>query len=159
MKSIKILTFSFILSCVLLSPFVLVNAQTPGTTTSDPSPGTTTTDPTPGTTTTDPTPGTTTSNPTQSSPIRLVNPLQTTQTLPQLVEGILRVVLTIGVPLVALAIVYAGFKFVAAQGRPEKLQEARRTLLYVVVGAGILLAAYVIAEAIVETVNAIRGGN
>lgn len=89
--------------------------------------------------------------------IRLVNPLGTTKTLPELVEGLLRIVLTIGIPIVALAIIYAGFQFVAAQGNPTKLQEARRTLLYVLIGAAILLAAYVIAEAMVGTINAIRG--
>lgn len=96
-----------------------------------------------------------------TEPIKLVNPLagddgQGIETLPQFVEGILRIVLTIGVPLIALAIIYAGFKFISAQGNPEKLKEARRTLLYVIIGAGILLAAYVIAEAIVGTINAIR---
>lgn len=95
----------------------------------------------------------------QVEPVKLVNPLGTTKTLPELIEGILRIVLTIGVPVIALAIIYAGFQFIAAQGNPQKLQEARRTLLYVLIGAGILLAAYVIAEAIVGTINAIRGNN
>lgn len=94
----------------------------------------------------------------QPENIRLENPLgDDLDTLPELVENILRIVLTIGVPIVALAIIYAGFKFIAAQGNPTKLEEARRTLLYVIIGAGILLAAYVMAEAIVGTINAIRG--
>lgn len=91
------------------------------------------------------------------TPVKLVNPLGDTKSLPEMIEGLLRVVLTIGIPVVALAIIYAGFQFVAAQGNPQKLQEARRTLLYVIIGATILLAAYVIAEAIVGTINAIRG--
>ncbi len=88
--------------------------------------------------------------------IKLVNPLGSTRTLPELIDGILRIVLTIGIPVIALAIIYSGFKFVMAQGNATALQEARRNLLYVLIGAGILLGAYVIAEAVVGTINAIR---
>ena len=88
--------------------------------------------------------------------IKLVNPLKSTKTLPELIEGILRIVLTIGIPVVALAIIYAGFRFVVAQGKPQELETARRNLLYVLIGAGILLGAYVIAEALVGTIKAIR---
>jgi hypothetical protein len=107
--------------------------------------------------------GTNTSNNTEvgtstsSAPrIKLVNPLGSTKTLPELIDGILRIVLTIGIPLIALMIIYSGFKFVMAQGNPKELEEARRNLLYVLIGAGILLGAYVIAEAVVGTINAIR---
>jgi hypothetical protein len=95
----------------------------------------------------------------EPSSIQLTNPLGTTKTLPDLIEGLLRIVLSFGIPVIALAIIYAGFLFVAAQGNPTKLQEARRTLLYVLIGAAILLASYVIAEAIGGTINAIRGNN
>ncbi len=92
----------------------------------------------------------------QAPNIKLVNPLGSTKTLPQLVDGILRIVLTIGIPIVALAIIYSGFKLIMAQGKPKELEDARRALLYTIIGAGILLGAYVIAEAVVGTVNAIR---
>jgi hypothetical protein len=77
--------------------------------------------------------------------------------IPTLVREILKIVITVGVPIVALAIIYSGFLFVAAQGNPEKLKKAKDTLLYVIIGAAILLGAYVIAEAIEATVAAIRG--
>ena len=77
--------------------------------------------------------------------------------IPSLVEAILDIVLTIGVPIVAIAIIYSGFKFIAAQGNPEKLKEAKQTLLYVLIGAAILLAAWAIAQAVFSTVAAIRG--
>jgi amino acid permease len=92
--------------------------------------------------------------------IKLVNPLRGNdgiRSLPDLVNALLRIVLTIGTPIIALAIIYAGFQFVTAQGNPEKLTKARRTFMWVLIGAGILLASYVIAEAIVGTVKAIRG--
>ena len=91
--------------------------------------------------------------------VRLENPLAggSVNDIPTLIREILKIVITIGVPIVALAIIYSGFLFVAAQGNPEKLKKAKDTLLYVIIGAAILLGAYVIAEAIDATVRAIRG--
>jgi hypothetical protein len=101
----------------------------------------------------------TSGDPTQDISIRLGNPLENggVRDIPTLVREILKIVITVGVPIVALAIIYSGFLFVAAQGNPEKLKKAKETLLYVIIGAAILLGAYVIAEAIEATVAAIRG--
>ena len=90
---------------------------------------------------------------------KLVNPLAKgeVEDIPTLVEKLLEIVLKIGAPLIAIAIIYSGYLFIAAQGDPTKLATAKQTLVYVVVGAAILLGAYVIAESIVGTVNAIRG--
>ncbi len=89
--------------------------------------------------------------------IQLTNPLGDTKDIPTLVQKILEIALKIGVPLIALAIIYTGYLFIAAQGRPEKLTEAKKALVWVVVGAAILLGAYVIAQALVGTIDAIRG--
>lgn len=89
--------------------------------------------------------------------VKLDNPIKGIDSLPKLVEAILDIVLTIGVPLIALAIIYSGYLFVAAQGNPEALKKAKSTLVYVVIGALILLAAYAIASAIFDSVEAIRG--
>ena len=77
--------------------------------------------------------------------------------IPTLVERLLGIVLTIGVPLIVLAIIYAGFKFVTAQGKPDKLEEAKKTFLWILVGAAILLSAYAIAQGIEATISDIRG--
>jgi hypothetical protein len=90
--------------------------------------------------------------------VKLDNPLGNgIDNLPKLVEALLDIVLTVGVPLIALAIIYSGYLFVAAQGNPEALKKAKSTLVYVVIGAAILLAAYAISEAIVGSIEAIRG--
>ncbi len=90
--------------------------------------------------------------------IKLENPLgSNTNSLPELVQKILEIALKVGVPLIALAIIYTGYLFIAAQGNPEKLQKAKQSLIWVVIGSGILLGAYVIANALVGTINAIRG--
>jgi amino acid permease len=77
--------------------------------------------------------------------------------IPTLVERLLGIVLTIGVPLIVLAISYAGFKFVTAQGKPDKLEEAKKTFLWILIGAAILLSAYAIAQGIKATIADIRG--
>ena len=94
--------------------------------------------------------------------IKLKNPLNMSNNggidnIPDLVKAIVKIALTIGIPLIVLAIIYSGYLFIAAQGSPDKLKVAKDTLLYVIVGAAILLGAYVIAEAVVGTINAIRG--
>jgi len=63
--------------------------------------------------------------------------------------------LKIGIPIVALAIVYCGFLFVFARGNSEKLTKARDALLYTVIGAAILLGAWAIAKMISATVLAL----
>ena len=88
--------------------------------------------------------------------VNLVNPI-TVDSVPALIERILEIVLTIGIPIVALAIIYSGYKFIAAQGNPQKLQDAKQTFTYVIIGSLILLAAWVIARAIAGTVCTIIG--
>lgn len=62
------------------------------------------------------------------------------------------IVLPIGVVIVVFFVIYSGFLFVTAQGNADKLQDARQTFLWVVVGAAILLGSVAIAEAIETTV-------
>jgi hypothetical protein len=85
---------------------------------------------------------------------RLQNPLAgTIDSLPDLVKELLNIVLIIGTPIVALAIIFAGFMLVAAQGNPEKLQKARSALLWAIVGGAVLLGSYILAQAIGGSVN------
>lgn len=92
--------------------------------------------------------------------IKLKNPLGggEVDSIPLLVEKLLEIVLQIGVPLVAIMIIYSGYLFVAARGNPGELTKAKETLKYTFIGAAILLGAYVIAEALVGTICAIKGG-
>jgi hypothetical protein len=85
----------------------------------------------------------------------IVNPLGTTNTLPVLIQNVLKDVITIGIPIVALAIIYCGFLFVFARGNSEKLTSAKQSLLYTLIGAAILLGALAIAQMISGTVTAL----
>lgn len=71
---------------------------------------------------------------------------------------ILDFVIKIGAIVVVLMLVYVGYLFVAAQGKEEKIREARNALLWTVVGALILLGSKAIAIGIEETVKAISAG-
>lgn len=88
------------------------------------------------------------------SSTKIVNPITST-TIVGLIEKILKGVIKIGMPILVLAIIYSGFLFVSAQGNSEKLSEAKRALLYTLIGAAILLGSWGIAQLITETVKAL----
>jgi len=71
------------------------------------------------------------------------------------IRAILQGAIKIGIPIIALAIIYSGFLFVSARGNSEKLSEAKNALLYTCIGAAILLGAWAIAQLISETILAL----
>ncbi len=88
---------------------------------------------------------------------RIVNPLGPTgpASIQEFIKTLLTGVLKIGIPIVALAIIYCGFLFVAARGNSEKLTKAKGALLYTLIGAAILLGSWAIANLISSTVLAL----
>jgi uncharacterized membrane protein YciS (DUF1049 family) len=83
---------------------------------------------------------------------KIKNPINV-DTIPQFIESLLNIVLTIGIPIVALAIIYCGFLFVKARGNSEEIKKAKGALMYTIVGAFLLLGAWVLATAIGATVK------
>jgi hypothetical protein len=71
------------------------------------------------------------------------------------IKAIIDVLIKIAIPIIALAIIYSGFLFVSARGNTEKLEAAKRTFIYTLLGAAILLGAWALAQIISETVSAI----
>jgi hypothetical protein len=63
----------------------------------------------------------------------------------------------IAVPIITVFIVYSGFLFVTAQGNQAKLETAKRNFLYSVLGALLILAAWVLAQIIGSTVSELLG--
>ena len=89
-------------------------------------------------------------------PGTICNPLSSgTADVPTLIKNILTGALKIGIPVVALAIIYCGFLFVAARGNSEKLTKAKGALLYTLIGAAILLGSWAIATMISGTITAL----
>lgn len=76
--------------------------------------------------------------------------------IPSFIEALVNIVLIVGIPIVALAIIYTGFLFVTAQGNSEKITKAKKALVYTLIGAALLLGAFVIAKAIGATVDEIK---
>ncbi len=88
---------------------------------------------------------------------KICNPLQGSgiTSIPIFIQRILEGALKIGIPLLALAIIYSGFLFVAARGNSEKLEKAKDSLLYTIIGGAILLGSWAIAELISTTVTSL----
>ncbi|MCX6752484.1 MAG: TrbC/VirB2 family protein [Candidatus Nomurabacteria bacterium] len=87
---------------------------------------------------------------------KICNPLKSgVVDFPTFLQTLLTGVLRIGIPIVALAIIYCGFLFVSARGNSEKLTKAKDALLYTLIGAAILLGSWAIATMISGTVLAL----
>lgn len=87
---------------------------------------------------------------------KICNPLSgNIDSIPEFIEVLLEGVLKVGIPLIALAVIYCGFLFVAARGNSEKLKKAKDALLYTLIGAAILLGSLAIAKLISSTVDAL----
>lgn len=75
------------------------------------------------------------------------------QSVPCLIGAILDVIVQVGSMLLVVFIVITGLKFVTAKGNSAKLEEAKQALLWTIVGAAIVLGAFVISEAVKGTVE------
>jgi len=85
---------------------------------------------------------------------KIQNPLQhDIDTLPKFINKLVEIFLMIGTPIVALMIIYAGFLFVVARGNSEAIEKAKKTLGFTLLGAAILLGAFVISTAIQDTIT------
>ncbi|MFM7088786.1 MAG: pilin [Candidatus Paceibacterota bacterium] len=65
-----------------------------------------------------------------------------------LLEGVIK----IGIPLIAIALVYSGYLFVTAAGNPQKIEKAKDAFVYALIGGAILLGSWAIAQMISDTV-------
>jgi TRAP-type C4-dicarboxylate transport system permease small subunit len=83
----------------------------------------------------------------------LANPLAF-PSITELLAAILNMVIVIATTIIVLFIIFAGFKYVTAQGNPQKLQEANRALIYGIIGGVIIIGAVAILQIVQNTVNA-----
>lgn len=83
------------------------------------------------------------------SPGEICNPLKS-NTFEALIKDIAEMVVKIGIPLVAVFIIYSGFLFVTAAGNEEKTTKAKDNFFWAMLGAAIIVGAYAISTAIVE---------
>lgn len=71
-----------------------------------------------------------------------------------LLTTILNVLLVIAVPIIVFFIIFAGFTYVTAQGNPEKVKLASRSLMYGIIGGVIILGSSAIMAIISNLVEA-----
>jgi len=72
-------------------------------------------------------------------------------------EGFLRAVVYIMFPIAVIFIVYSGFLFVVAQGKPDDLSKAKTNFFWTVIGVGLLLGAWALAVLIKGTIDPLLG--
>ncbi len=88
----------------------------------------------------------------------LENPLNKNfSSIPLFIAGALKVLVIVALPIITLFIVIAGFMFVLARGNESKLSEAKKNFVYVMIGALLILGAWVIATLIGGTVTQLVG--
>jgi len=89
-------------------------------------------------------------------PGKFCNPLGSVNSFSDLVSAILKIVVSFGIPIAALAIIFSGFLLVVAQGNEEKLKTAKSAFLWSVIGTAVLLGAWAISSAIGTTVSSLE---
>lgn len=89
------------------------------------------------------------------SVIKLENPLNASS-FPAFLSGILNTIVDISLPILVLAIIYDGYLFVMSQGNPEKIEKAKQAITWTLLGAALVLGAFVIARVITGTFNNIK---
>ncbi len=87
----------------------------------------------------------------------LQNPLRFTS-IERFIEGALQAMVMIALPIISVFIIWAGFMFVMARGNQSKLTDAKKNLTYVLIGATLILSAWVLATLIGSTVSQLIRG-
>ena len=86
------------------------------------------------------------------------NPLNSSfSSIPAFLAGALKVMVMVAIPLITLFVVISGFMFIMARGNASKLEKAKQNFVYVILGALLILGAWVIAELIGGTVTQLIG--
>jgi hypothetical protein len=74
----------------------------------------------------------------------------------ELLALVLKVIVSIGLPIIVIAIIWVGFKYVLAQGNDKKISEAHAAFKWVMIGAAIVLGSQAIVSIIQNTVNKVK---
>ncbi len=86
----------------------------------------------------------------------LTNPISSTS-VSGLLTKLLDLVVQIGVVVVTLGIIYAGFLYVTARGNTSKVSKAHETFYLTIIGAAIVLGAFAITQVVGETAKQLLG--
>jgi TRAP-type mannitol/chloroaromatic compound transport system permease small subunit len=87
---------------------------------------------------------------------KLGNPVARIMEPQNLIDLLVTIFQFLGGPIVVIGLIYAGYTLVSAQGETSKLEEGRRALLWVIVGAAIILGATVLKDVVGGTIDELR---
>ncbi len=91
---------------------------------------------------------------------RVCNPLNDAfSSVPGFVAGLAKVSVILTVPVIAVALVYSGFLFIKARGKSGELTTAKNNFAYVIIGATLVLGAWVFALMLWGTIGQILQGS
>lgn len=82
------------------------------------------------------------------------NPLQVSD-LNNFIVGLLNALIKIGIPIMTVFLVYSGLRLVMARGNETELVDAKKNLLWVIIGAAILLGSWTIVKVLKGTFDEI----
>ena len=87
--------------------------------------------------------------------MKITNPLgdKSIDSLPALIALILDVTVKILSPIIVLVIIWTGFRYIKAQGNATEITEVHKSLMWVLIGAAVILGAKVIALALQGTIS------
>lgn len=74
----------------------------------------------------------------QAGGVTIPNPLLL-DTITGVLDKIMTYLIMVGAPIVAIMVIYGGFQILTAGGEPEKFTTGRKTILYAVIGYGIII--------------------
>lgn len=90
---------------------------------------------------------------------KIPNPLgPDSNSLPDFFNSIVSICIQLGTIVSVLAIMYGGFLYVTAQGDPETIGKAYKTITWALVGTAILLGARTIMLAVTSTITDLSTG-
>lgn len=84
--------------------------------------------------------------------VELNNPLRV-DSIEDLLEALLTVVIVLATPIIVFFIMYAGFLYVTARGNAEQIKQATNALTYAVIGGVMIVGAVAIATIIKNLVT------
>lgn len=86
--------------------------------------------------------------------VRLNNPLKV-NTIAEAVKFFVTTLIKIAIPVIVVFFIWAGFSFITARGKPDKIKDAKKMFWYTIIGTLLILGAWTITNAIIGTVNSI----
>jgi hypothetical protein len=87
-------------------------------------------------------------------PGKLCNPLTGITSVGAFVSKFIEIFSYVVILFAVLALVWTGLQYILAQGKPDKLTELSRRLLWIVIGIAIVIGARIIVQVVINTLSA-----